>query len=172
MSTRHSPVEPGATPNGPKMTNKDIKAKTLLKTKMGAQSTGASRTASSGRDLVVVERCRPATTTDLTSYQGALEPTSREGLSIWAETTKVPPGWTFLGATTDNCVVIYDAIRDFLETYDICVHRVPTSGNGVIEASAKSITGKLLPNYFLGDWIDPMAEHARTKKLKKDHLLK
>ena len=107
-------------------------------------SYGASRAVSSGRDLVVVERRRPAATTDMTPCQSALEPTSREGLFLWAETTKVPPGWTFLGATADNRVVIYDAIRDFLETYNICVHRVPTSGNGAIEASAKSIAAKLL----------------------------
>ena len=65
-------------------------------------SSGAARTASSGRDVVVVERPRPTVTTDLTPYQGTLEPTSQEGLSIWGKMMKGPPGWTFPGATTDH----------------------------------------------------------------------
>ena len=122
-------------------------------------------------NVVLVDR-RPAVTTDLTPYQGAFEPTSREGLSIWGETSKVPSGWTFPGATTDNRVILYDAIRDFLETCHICVHRVPTLGTGAVETNSKLIAGKLMANYSLSKYIDVLAEHARTKKLKKDHLLK
>ena len=70
----------------------------------------------------------------------------------------------------DNYMVLYNEIQDYLKTYHVCVHCVPSLGNSAIRTTPKVVAGNLVANYQVSKFIGIPAVHMRNKKPKKDHL--
>jgi len=94
-------------------------------------------------------------TTDLTPFQGFnIDPSSREGLSLWREATKPPPGWKFPTVDTEHRSVYFNAVSTWAERYNLVLFKLPTSGNGQIAPIPRKLAGKDLPGYDLADHRD------------------
>jgi len=139
----------------------------MVETRAGKD--GGEDNADEVQQVVIVDRPKTAST-HLTPFQGNFEPSSKEGLYHWGPATKVSQGWKFPTLAAENRVLYTDAIRDFADRFNIIIFRVPTTGDGSIAATPRTVASHNLASYNLKDYVDVLDDHKG--KLKDDQVLK
>ena len=130
---------------------------------------GGNDDADEVQQAVIIDRPKTAST-HLAPFQGDFESSSKEGLYHWGSATKVPQGWKCLTLAAENRILYTDAIRNFADCFNIIIFCVPTTGDGSIAATPRTVAGCDLASYNLQNYVDVLDDHKG--KLKDDQVLK